>query len=219
MLRLTGVGPVLRDLLRLGLWVVFLGTSVGECSSEAGHPRAATQDPGVGGRDPSPPTDRRRRRIRARAALRDRRQAPPPGASDCRARPPLLGAIERIRRHLRDAGLDENDFLEGDELRLDDESPFRLVYVLNEDFFRGGLTDRPQVTAVEQIPADRSSIARSLRERMSRSLSGWREQLGSRERLLSGRHGVQPGCLEPQQFDRLGLVWSAVSAAAEVDAT
>lgn len=70
--------------------------------------------------------------------------------------------IERIRRHLRDAGLDDNDFLEGDESRLDNESPFRLVYVLNEDFFRGGLTDtdfrsRPQVTAVEQILDDRSS--------------------------------------------------------------
>lgn len=36
----------------------------------------------------------------------------------------------------------ESDYLtDADELLLDDTDPFRLVYLLNEDFFEGGLTD------------------------------------------------------------------------------
>lgn len=49
--------------------------------------------------------------------------------------------IDRIREHLADADLDEEDFLEGDELKIDEANPFQLIYMLNEDFFRGGLTD------------------------------------------------------------------------------
>jgi hypothetical protein len=49
---------------------------------------------------------------------------------------------DRIREHLRDLRMNEGDFLtEADELLLDDADPFRLVYLLNEDFFKGGLTD------------------------------------------------------------------------------
>jgi hypothetical protein len=49
--------------------------------------------------------------------------------------------IDRIRRHLREAGLPEEDFIEKDKLVVDESDPFRLVYMLNEDFFSGGLTD------------------------------------------------------------------------------
>jgi hypothetical protein len=49
--------------------------------------------------------------------------------------------IERIRQHLKEADLSEQDFLDGDQLRYDDANPFGLVYMLNEDFFCGGLTD------------------------------------------------------------------------------
>jgi hypothetical protein len=49
--------------------------------------------------------------------------------------------IERVREHIREAGLDEDRFLDGDTLRYDEDSPFDLVYLLNEDFFQGGLTD------------------------------------------------------------------------------
>jgi hypothetical protein len=49
---------------------------------------------------------------------------------------------DRIRKHLRALSMDEMDFLtEADEFVLDDGDPFRLVYLLNEDFFKGGLTD------------------------------------------------------------------------------
>jgi len=48
---------------------------------------------------------------------------------------------DRVRRHLREAGLGEDEFLDGDQLRYDDANPFDLVYLLNEDFFQGGLTD------------------------------------------------------------------------------
>lgn len=49
--------------------------------------------------------------------------------------------IDQIREHLREVDLDEADFIEGDELKVDERNPFQLVYLLNEDFFRGGLTD------------------------------------------------------------------------------
>lgn len=48
---------------------------------------------------------------------------------------------DRLREHLRDAGLQEDQFLDGDKLRYDAANPFELVYLLNEDFFQGGLTD------------------------------------------------------------------------------
>ena len=49
--------------------------------------------------------------------------------------------LDRLRRHLAEAGLGEERFLDGDRLRYDDANPFELVYLLNEDFFQGGLTD------------------------------------------------------------------------------
>lgn len=49
--------------------------------------------------------------------------------------------VDRVRRHLREAGLAEDHFLDGDQLRYDDANPFELVYLLNEDYFQGGLTD------------------------------------------------------------------------------
>ncbi len=52
-------------------------------------------------------------------------------------------SVERIRRHIQQAGLSERAFLDGDKLRYDDSDPFALVYLLNEDFFQGGLTDEP----------------------------------------------------------------------------
>jgi len=49
--------------------------------------------------------------------------------------------LQRIREHIRQQEKDESDFLTDDgELILDDQDPFRLVYLLNEDFFKGGLT-------------------------------------------------------------------------------
>lgn len=50
-------------------------------------------------------------------------------------------SIDQIRQHLREVGLPEANFLDGDQLRYDDANPFPLVYLLNEDFFQGGLTD------------------------------------------------------------------------------
>jgi hypothetical protein len=50
---------------------------------------------------------------------------------------------ERIRAHLRQAGLDPARFLDGDQLRFDDSNAFDLLYLLNEDLFQGGLTDAP----------------------------------------------------------------------------
>jgi hypothetical protein len=52
-------------------------------------------------------------------------------------------SVDRIRKHIQEAGLSERDFLEGDQLRFDEANPFALVYLLNEDFFQGGLTDVP----------------------------------------------------------------------------
>lgn len=49
--------------------------------------------------------------------------------------------VDQIRAHLRDVELDEDDFLDGDKLRYNDANPFPLMYLLNEDFFQGGLTD------------------------------------------------------------------------------
>jgi hypothetical protein len=48
--------------------------------------------------------------------------------------------VDRVRQHLHDADLDETAFLDGDRLRYDDANPFALVYLLNEDYFQGGLT-------------------------------------------------------------------------------
>jgi hypothetical protein len=50
--------------------------------------------------------------------------------------------VERVREHIKQAGLLEDRFLDSsDELVYDDAHAFELVYLLNEDFFQGGLTD------------------------------------------------------------------------------
>jgi Kiwa KwaB-like protein len=49
--------------------------------------------------------------------------------------------IDKIRAHIAASGLVESNFLDGDKLIVDDANPFQLVYLLNEDFFQGGLTD------------------------------------------------------------------------------
>jgi hypothetical protein len=50
---------------------------------------------------------------------------------------PAEGAEERF------APLPEEQFVDSDQLIYDDSSPFELIYLLNEDFFQGGLTDAP----------------------------------------------------------------------------
>ncbi len=50
-------------------------------------------------------------------------------------------SIDRIRQHVREAGLAEAHFIDGNRLRYNDANPFELVYLLNEDYFQGGLTD------------------------------------------------------------------------------
>ena len=54
-------------------------------------------------------------------------------------------SIDRVRTHIRDQGLDEAAFIHGEELMLPDD-PSGLLKLLNEDLFRGGLTDVPFVS-------------------------------------------------------------------------
>jgi hypothetical protein len=53
--------------------------------------------------------------------------------------------IDRIRAHIQQQGLDEASLLQGDQLLLGDD-PTPLLKLLNEDLFRGGLTDVPFVS-------------------------------------------------------------------------
>lgn len=53
--------------------------------------------------------------------------------------------IERIREHIREQELDEEELVRGDELVLPD-NPSQLLKLLNEDLFRGGLTGVPFVS-------------------------------------------------------------------------
>jgi hypothetical protein len=48
--------------------------------------------------------------------------------------------IEMVRRHVREVGLSEDDLIAGDQLLVDETDPMTLLYLLNEDFFTGGLT-------------------------------------------------------------------------------
>lgn len=48
--------------------------------------------------------------------------------------------IDAVRQHIRDLGLPENQLINGDELLVDEADPMMLLYLLNEDFFTGGLT-------------------------------------------------------------------------------
>jgi hypothetical protein len=49
--------------------------------------------------------------------------------------------IARVRAHIRALGLEEADFIDGDELVVDEADPMTLLELLNEDLFTGGLTD------------------------------------------------------------------------------
>jgi hypothetical protein len=48
--------------------------------------------------------------------------------------------IDQVRAHIRDLGLPEDELISGDELVVDEADPRTLLYLLNEDFFIGGLT-------------------------------------------------------------------------------
>ena len=48
--------------------------------------------------------------------------------------------IETVRNHIREVGLSEDERIAGDELVVDEADPMTLLYLLNEDFFTGGLT-------------------------------------------------------------------------------
>jgi hypothetical protein len=50
-------------------------------------------------------------------------------------------SIDRIRRHITALGLEQADFIAGDELVVDEADPRMLLDLLNEDLFVGGLTD------------------------------------------------------------------------------
>jgi hypothetical protein len=54
-------------------------------------------------------------------------------------------SIERIRAHILQQGLEETTLLRGEQLLLGDD-PTPLLKLLNEDLFRGGLTDVPFVS-------------------------------------------------------------------------
>ncbi len=45
-----------------------------------------------------------------------------------------------MREHVRELGLPEDELIAGDELVVDEADPMTLLYLLNEDFFAGGLT-------------------------------------------------------------------------------
>lgn len=49
--------------------------------------------------------------------------------------------IARVQAHIRALGLEEADFIDGDELVVDEADPMTLLELLNEDLFTGGLTD------------------------------------------------------------------------------
>jgi hypothetical protein len=48
--------------------------------------------------------------------------------------------IGAVRRHIRALGLPEEEMISGGELVVDETDPMTLLYLLNEDFFTGGLT-------------------------------------------------------------------------------
>src|SRR5205085_770768 len=55
-------------------------------------------------------------------------------------RPVFTLDIESVRNHIRAVGLSEDELVSGDELVVDEADPMTLLYLLNEDFFTGGLT-------------------------------------------------------------------------------
>lgn len=54
-------------------------------------------------------------------------------------------SIARIRQHVRSQGLDASRLINGGKLVFDDADPTTLLKLLNEDLFKGGLTDEPFV--------------------------------------------------------------------------
>lgn len=50
-------------------------------------------------------------------------------------------SIARVRRHIRGQGLDASKLVRNGKLIFDDADPTTLLKVLNEDLFKGGLTD------------------------------------------------------------------------------
>jgi Domain of unknown function (DUF4868) len=52
---------------------------------------------------------------------------------------------DQVRRHIAAQGLNPDEFVKGNELLFDDAEPATLMKILNEDLFRGGLTDEPFV--------------------------------------------------------------------------
>jgi hypothetical protein len=48
--------------------------------------------------------------------------------------------IEMVRNHIRELGLPEDELIVDGELVVDEADPMMLLYLLNEDFFTGGLT-------------------------------------------------------------------------------
>jgi hypothetical protein len=51
--------------------------------------------------------------------------------------------VENVRAHLDDLGLDAADFIRDDALVVDAADPSTLLHLLNEDLFKGGLTQAP----------------------------------------------------------------------------
>jgi hypothetical protein len=49
--------------------------------------------------------------------------------------------MRKIRAHIKSQGLDARQLLKGDRLLVDEADPTTLLKLLNEDLFRGGLTD------------------------------------------------------------------------------
>jgi hypothetical protein len=50
-------------------------------------------------------------------------------------------SIERVRAHIATLDFEEDDYISGDELVVDEADPRALLDLLNEDLFVGGLTD------------------------------------------------------------------------------
>jgi len=52
-------------------------------------------------------------------------------------------SLDQVRSYVNNLGFDEKDFVANGELIIDPSDPFKMLYVLNEDLFKGGLTATP----------------------------------------------------------------------------
>lgn len=68
-------------------------------------------------------------------------------------------SVEKVRQHVRAQGLNPAKFVKGNQLVFDDAEPATLLKILNEDLFRGGLTNEPFV-ADRKAPRWRTPLAR-----------------------------------------------------------